>query len=84
MATAILAQLELQLHGHFARITIFHVSFLKNLLCIVLLTENKTTAQLLHFNAHIVMQQAQITHLEHVSHFFLEIMNVWPAGASDY
>jgi urease accessory protein UreE len=80
---ALLAQLQAGLHGYMTRIASCHVTPLQNLHLVGTLTKRNTTRALLHFNAEVVVKQAEVTHFERGRHLLLERPDVVAVRASD-
>jgi hypothetical protein len=80
---ALLAQLQVSLHGYMTWIASCHVTPLQNLHRVGTLTKRNTTCALLHFNAELVVKQAEVAHFERSRHLLLERPDVVAVRAGD-
>jgi hypothetical protein len=61
----------------------YHATPLQNLHHVGTLTKQNNARALLHFNAEVVMKQAEVTHFEHSRHLLLEQLDVITIRACD-
>jgi hypothetical protein len=69
---ALLAQLQAGLHGYITQIASCHATPLQNLRRIGTLTKRNIAHAPLHFNAEVVVKQAEVAYLERGRHLLIE------------